>query len=216
MKKSGTNLCFTVFFSLILLVSMFSFSRIPVEASDQQNYIEIKQLTFNKNLSINAMDIENITSVALSTIRSINCNPAELIDAINQANANPGADTINLEANCSYGFNLADNVDLKFWNNALPIITDELTINGNGARIISSNDNMRAFMIAQGADLTLNNLEVSNFSNDYDGGAILNQGTLTISKSTFTGNTGFDGGALLNLGKAVIYNSTFYQNSACC
>jgi hypothetical protein len=216
MKKFNSLLRFTLVILILLLFSLGDLTKTSVEAAPQLDYLLLNQMTTDNSLPFIDEENGNVAPMALSTTMSINCSPSELIDAINQANTNPGADVIDLDAECSYEFSRADNVDLEYWNNALPIVTGELTINGNGATIFSSNDNMRAFLVAAGANLSINNLEVSDFSNDYEGGAILNQGTITIKNLTFNNNTGFNGGAIYNLGQAIIFNSTFYQNSACC
>ena len=46
------------------------------------------------------------------------------------------------------------------------------------------------------------------------GGAILNVGTLLVERSTFSSNHAASGGAVRSLGTSVIDNSTFYLNSA--
>jgi hypothetical protein len=88
-------------------------------------------------------------------------NVAELIVAINDANANPGADTINLAAASTYTLTATNDGD-----NGLPVITSEITINGNGATIARSSavgtPNFRIFRVAADGNLTLNDLTVEN------------------------------------------------------
>ena len=77
-----------------------------------------------------------------------------LVAAIDAANADgPGPHTINLAANCHYQLEAANN----FWYgpNALPPITSDITINGNGAQIERNSGaptNFRIFYVAR-ADL---------------------------------------------------------------
>lgn len=55
----------------------------------------------------------------------------------------------------------------------------------------------------------------ANNPNNFGGGAILNAGTITVSGTTFSGNTAKNsGGAILNLANGTITNSTFTGNSA--
>src|SRR5262245_22607390 len=58
---------------------------------------------------------------------------AGLIKAINEANANPGADTISLAANGTYTLTAMDNA--WYGPNGLPPIASDITIEGNGATI---------------------------------------------------------------------------------
>jgi predicted outer membrane repeat protein len=61
----------------------------------------------------------------------------------------------------------------------------------------------------------------STFSGNYAygsalgyGGAIYNVGTATVTNSTFSGNFAYNGGAIYNAGTATVANSTFSQNTA--
>ncbi len=64
---------------------------------------------------------------------------AELIAAINSANGNAEADVINLVPGMTYSLTEVDNDVL--WPNGLPIISSDITINGNGATIERSGGN---------------------------------------------------------------------------
>ena len=65
-----------------------------------------------------------------------------------------------------------------------------------------------------GSTLTVDNCTISN-NWARTGGGILNNGTLTVTNSTFTGNTAIDwGGGLDNFGTLTLTNSTFSANSA--
>src|SRR5438128_2374981 len=117
-------------------------------------------------------------------------NVQTLINAIKAANDeinNPGADTISLAAGCIYTLTAADN-----GSNGLPVVTSTITIDGNGATITrdSGAPSFRIFDVAAvGGDLSLDSLTASNgdlFSGN--GGGILNEGTLTLTASTLSGN----------------------------
>ena len=112
----------------------------------------------------------------------------------------------------------------------LPIITSKITIEGNGYTI-SGNNRYRIFYNDGGA-LTINNLTMTkgyvegelitnadeslkNASANPIGGAIVNwEGTLTISGSSFSGNSAEVGGAIVNWGELSIISSTFRNNLA--
>jgi len=148
---------------------------------------------------------------------------AGLIAAINTANANgPGLDTINL-APKTYTLTAADN-----GNNGLPVVTSNITINGDGATITrdSAAPPFRIFEITTTGSLTLNSLTLSGGRTAENGGAIYNNGgILNIISSTLSGNTAtyhggwvgyYDavGGAIYNNGGTVnITSSTLSGNT---
>ena len=151
-----------------------------------------------------------------------------LADAIIAANndrpeggcpAGRGADTITLTRDITL-------------DGGLPKITSAITIEGGGYTI--SGDNRWRIFYNDGGALAINNLAMTkghvegdaipyyadgNFANTTAnpiGGAIVNWlGTVTISDSTFSGNSAEDGGAIFNWGRMLaITNSAFRGNSA--
>jgi hypothetical protein len=139
-----------------------------------------------------------------------------LTTAVACANANATADTINLTGGSIYSFSEANGVTT---DSALPAITSEITINGNGATIRRSGASTSFRVIYnQGGKLTLNNLTVSGGSTGSSpGGGVMNTGTLTITSSTISNNSAGTnkGGGVYNLsGTAKILNSTITGNSA--
>ncbi|TVQ54815.1 MAG: DUF4114 domain-containing protein, partial [Spirulina sp. DLM2.Bin59] len=144
-------------------------------------------------------------------------NVTELIAAINQANANPGLDTITLT---STTFNLTSIAfdDFGFGPTGLPLITDDLIIRGGNTTTkstIQRADGTPDFRILaiqnvpdNQVDLTLENLIIRNGratgQNPFgdDGGGILNVGgNLTIRNSEIRDNLAHDdGGGILNVG----------------
>ena len=130
-------------------------------------------------------------SVTASTV-------TQLINAVTNANNSPGADTITLGAGATFIF--AASSDTTHGPTGLPRITDPggLTIVGNGATLDrSATFGCRFFDIAPGALLTLSSLAMqngvasSNLALDgtftflpAQGGAIYNEGTLTLSAVT--------------------------------
>ena len=124
-----------------------------------------------------------------------------LINAINEANGNGKADTINLANGGTHTLTAVDN-DTN-GPNGLPSITSEITIDGNGATIQRSSaggtPDFRIFHVAAGGDLTINDLTITNGnSGDGNGGGILNEGALTLENCTVSGNTADEcGGGIL-------------------
>lgn len=146
---------------------------------------------------------------------------AGLVKAINDANARPGPDTIELAAGCTYGLTTPD-----AQGNGLPGISSELDIVGNGARIVRvSRSPFRIMQVVAGAVVTLDDLTimggsvVSGEATAYAGG-ILNGGVLTITGSVIAGNratgTGVSaaGAGITNDGVVNMSHSLVRGNSA--
>ncbi|NOT55931.1 MAG: hypothetical protein HOP18_15135 [Deltaproteobacteria bacterium] len=112
------------------------------------------------------------------------------------------------------------------FNVSLPTITlasqltlnKNLTITGPGANQLAISGGGTVRVMAVTADVTVNisGLTIRNGSGDF-GGGISNAGTVTVSNSTFSGNSAtFEGGGIFNgpAGTVAVSNSTFSGNSA--
>ncbi len=127
-------------------------------------------------------------------------------DSNSTCSAGTGQDTIN--------FSVSGQITL---GSALPAIANSspgsLTIDGTGQAIaVDGANSFQVLTVNSGATLILNDLKIA----DGIGGAIGNTGTLTISQSTVTANTGSgsSGGGISNTGALTVTNSTFSGNSA--
>ena len=141
------------------------------------------------------------------SIADVPCSAAALSSAITD---NTGGETLSLAKFCVY--KLTD---------ALPDITEDLTIDGNQGTIERSyapgTPDFRIFTVDDDVDLTLNQVNLRNGdSGDDDGGAIYNDnGTVTVNGGTFTGNAtedGNDGGAIYNDDTVTPTNSLWTEN----
>jgi len=154
------------------------------------------------------------------------CTTDFLVWSINNANGNgPGTDTINLDPGCVYQLGVVDNtID---GNNGLPSITSSIVINGNGATVRRSTgaqkSAIRLFHISQGGELVLNDIrlydglgmeppDVSILLRN-SGGAIFNNGVLTVNNSDLDYNRATQkGGGIYNAGTMTV-NATTFQNN---
>jgi hypothetical protein len=109
-------------------------------------------------------------------------------------------------------------------------INKRLVVDGEAHAITVSGDsagdgtpNVRVFSVGGSGVATLTHLSIVSGSAsigtddcvDDCGGAIYNDGTLTVQNSTLSGNSAiYDGGAIYNLGMLTVQNSTFSHNSA--
>lgn len=142
-----------------------------------------------------------------------NGDTAGLIQAIIDANANAGPTTIDLSQNGTYEFTTT-HVDV----NALPIITSNITINGNNATLArNATGEFRFFEVASNGYLTLNDLYLSQ-GRTTSGGAIYNDGLLQLDSVEFQNNGSSigRGGAIYNTsnGNITSFSSSFVGNTA--
>ena len=149
-----------------------------------------------------------------TTFRVTDCsNDSELQAAVTAANLDNAGDII------TFGC-----------NRTIPItstltITGSMTVDGGQLVTLDGQGLRRVLSVNSGVTLTLNALTIANgFSSDR-GGGILNNGTLIITNSTFSGNSVHNtdtgpgpstasGGGIENSGTLSITNSTFSKNSA--
>ena len=97
------------------------------------------------------------------------------------------------------------------------IISNSMTIIGNTQKntIINGNGTDTIFYIEPGFNISIINLTLTQGQNtDANGGAINNQGTLTITNSTLNNNTAKSGGAIYNQGTLTLKNRKFANNTA--
>lgn len=171
-----------------------------------------------------------------------------LVDAISSANSDSpvgscasgsGADTVVL-AGGTYSLTTVNNTAGDGYGNGLPLITTEITIEGNGSTIQRTGaTEFRLFEVASGGNLTLDQVtiqggQISSSATDapeiHGGGVLVTSGgTLTVRDSTITGNTVINtsltgssgsyryasgGGISAFGGTATVENSTITNNEA--
>lgn len=160
-------------------------------------------------------------------VDEVNCT---LVDAITAANtdaavggciAGSGADVIDLQADVML---TAVNNEI-YGPSGLPVVTSEITIDGNG-HLVGRASNAPPFRILSigsagliSIDATTISGGLATFSNEWRdawGGGIYNNGTLTISESTISGNTAQQqyGGGISNSSNLFVLNSIITENSA--
>jgi hypothetical protein len=138
-----------------------------------------------------------------------NSGTGSLRQAIMDANASPGADTIT--------FNVNGTITL---NGQFPGITGDLTIMGPGASslTIDANNSGRVVYISSGVTVNISGLTLTKgkVTGTEVGGAIRNAGTLNVTDCTFSNNTASAGAGIHNENYATanVSNSTFTGNSA--
>ena len=156
------------------------------------------------NTSEFSQDISSGTTVTNTN----DSGPGSLRQAILNANANPGLDTIDFAPGLS-GTIVLTSGELQ--------ITDDVTIDGPGANrlIVSGNNASRVFEVDL-VHAAISGLTITGGLATAGGGIYNNGGTVTIDASTISGNfvsNGY-GGAIYNSGTVTIDASTISDNSA--
>lgn len=128
--------------------------------------------------------------------------------------AGTGADTIVLPAG-TYVLGIAGTGEDANATGDLDISAD-LTINGAGSAstIIDGDGIDRVLEVRPGATVRIDAVTIRNGNPGANAGGILNRGTLTLTKSMVSGNTGLNfGGGISNVGTLAVTNSTVSGNS---
>jgi hypothetical protein len=192
MKPSFKNSFMLVITLTALIINAFGTS--PVYAA---------ALIVNSNVDDTLVNLDaNSTCDLREAITNANNNAATYSDCA----AGSGTDTITF--NASYTITLTS---------ALPeIFSGVLTINGGLNTIVIDGANLyRGLEVAAGAVVNISSLTIQHGLAG-SGAGIYNDGTLTVTDSTFSNNkaTVLSGGGIYNIGTLIVTNSSFLSNSA--
>jgi predicted outer membrane repeat protein len=139
-----------------------------------------------------------------------------IADAVTSANAKPVADNVRIVlAGGVYALPAPSPTALVI-TFAGPSLTLEAAA-GGGTPILDGGSAVRLLSVDAASTVTLDGLAIrSGLAAAGPGGAIDNSGTLTVKRSTFSGNTGGNGGALYDAAGATldVQDSTFTSNTA--
>ena len=167
--------------------------------------LTVNNTTISGNSAINGGGISNdYESTVVVTNSSITDNFADSDGAgiFNDGGTVDISDNSNISSNTGNG----DGGGIRSFFGVLSI--DNSTIAGNSAYIGGGIDSRYDSI------LTINNSTISDNTAIGDGGGINDSGTLIISNSTFSGNSGGSGGAIWNELEFKLTNSTITGNSA--
>lgn len=165
-----------------------------------------------------------LTSCGQAAEINVACDVGDLIDAVNDANANSDTTKLILDPNCTYSFTNKDNSDGGQGPNALPIVTTRIIIEGNNATLLRSTSiGFRFFFITGSGSLRLEDITLENGyalittgqQPNTRGGAIYNDGgALRAVRSIFRENQALqgEGGAIYNLGILTLEDTLFEIN----
>jgi hypothetical protein len=97
------------------------------------------------------------------------------------------------------------------------LLNKDLTIRptGSGLVTVSGGGTSRVFFVATMTHVSLAGLLITGGSANFNlGGGILNNGTLTVSSCSLTGDSALDGGGIFNDGTLTVSNSTLSGDAA--
>ena len=145
--------------------------------------------------------IAAVPVVAQAAAVSVPCSQTALVAAINTANANPGSDTLNLAAGCTYTLT-SSNGNAGNGPVGLPVITSTIALVGTPNIITrSSLELFRIAEVSNTGNLTLTRVTLDGGNTLGSGGGVLNRGAVTFTSagSGLTNNTALGtGGGLSN------------------
>lgn len=161
---------------------------------------------FGDSIDVNPGDGVSVDANGQSTLRA----------AIIESNARLGADTILLGTGVYTLSLFGTGEDNAFWGDL--DITDDLTIigAGSGKTIIDADYLDRIFHILTGINVSIRGVTLVNgdVTGVEDGGAILNYGNLILEDVEIRNSLANRGGALFNNGVVTMTSSEFVQNTA--
>ena len=139
-------------------------------------------------------------------------NACSIATAVTNANAEPVTDSVRIRlARGIYQLPSPSPTALSI-TFAGPSVTFEAE---SGTPILDGMKTVRVLSVGPSSNVTIDGLEIEFGSTAGLGGAIDNQGTLTVKNSTFSSNSAADGGAIANEagGTLAVQNSTFSHNT---
>lgn len=168
--------------------------------------ISSKVITKNTIKNVKTGDVNTTTKSKVEKNYTANVtNYKQFVNKFNTAKkSNYATYTINLKKG-----NYDATGNLTFANTTK---TDKLIINGNGS-VINGKNKYHFMTIDYGYTVILNNITLKNFAAD-EGGAIYNEGTLTVKNSVFADNEADNGGAIYSSGDLEVTNCVFRKNYA--
>jgi len=152
----------------------------------------------------------NHTLATFSVTNTNDSDAGSLRQAIVDANAAAGADTINFT-----GVMADTTSDTITLTGGQLEISGDLTINGPGASLltISGNNTGRVFQIDPGVNAAIGGVTIANGNaSDVGGGILNNGGSLGLFNSTLKNNVAQAGGGIYNAGGMLVNGGTFNSN----
>ena len=175
----------------------------------QGAHVDIGAFEFDPPQSDGALVVNTTSEHDDNVCGRLDCT---LLEALNAANANADASTVEFEPGLSG--TIRNSLVIAGLNLVQPV-----TIKGPGARALTISGSLtRIFYIHPGVEVTISGVTMANGDSVSaalgSGGAIFNQGDLTLQSCTVRDNSGGSGGGVANEGSLKVQNSTFTRNQS--
>ena len=148
-----------------------------------------------------------VLGATFTVTNTLNSGAGSLRQAVLDSNAAAGSDTIVFDAGV---FSSPQTIVLASSLSLDPAVGDWLSITGPGANLltISGNSAVRIFNVGSGDTVSVSGVKLTLAVS----GAILNNGTLTLTNVNFTSNTNSSGGAISNASTLIVTGCVFDDN----
>ncbi|MEQ1859884.1 MAG: right-handed parallel beta-helix repeat-containing protein [Chthoniobacteraceae bacterium] len=161
-------------------------------------------------LALGALAFVPLASASITVTNAADSGAGSLRQAVADAAANAGADTIDFDAALS-------GQTIAFGSQIVVSDADGVTIDASalsGGLTLSSGGTHRLFTVNAGASLGLTGVSVTGGGVASNGGAIDAGGTLSVTDCTFSANSAAVGGAIRNTGTLTATRCTFTGNTS--
>ena len=154
-----------------------------------------------------------LSSLSLLVTSLADTGPGTLRTAITEADARSAAQTYNIK------FKVSGTLTLE---SALPALSNTMTLSGPGEQRLTVHRDRNAstdfaiFTVDSGAAVRITGMTLSGGieARSGSGGGISNNGTLTVTNTSISGNSAYDGGGVSNNGSLTLSHSRISRNQA--
>lgn len=197
---------------IVLLIGVVSAEEISKDTSTTDNTLEKNTVNNMEKNIVKKDNLDNTktgSSSNTTTKKAYTTTANNYKELVSKVNAAKKSDYTSYTINLKKGtYNATQTIE---WKNTKE--TTKLVINGNNS-VINGLNKYKFLEIGSSYTVNIKNITLKNFKGE-QGGAINNQGTLTITNSKLTNNTATKiGGALYSSGELTITNSIFNYNTA--
>lgn len=168
------------------------------------------QITYSGGTNNDVM-LTLVDPFEVTVINTADSGAGSLRQAIINAAAAPGVNTVTFDSSLSGAqIGLLSEITL---NDPAGVIIDGSALSA-ACRIVAALDNIRLFRQLAGSAATVRGVWLQNGASLGDGGAIVNEGNLTLESCSISDHEAVNGGAIQNLSQLTVHQCTFAHNTS--